>query len=160
MKFGNYEINEDVLYSKNHMWVRRLDGNLFGVGITDYARKALNNIIHIEILPKGTDVKAGDVIGEVEASKAVIDITSPLNGRISGVNEKLIANPSLINQDPYCWILEMTVKDADDEVRGLMSPQQYYDALQKYTIDIYAAGYIPKSSLKYVERKLRKGGKR
>jgi glycine cleavage system H protein len=96
------------------------------VGITDFAQAALGDIVYIQLPKVGDTVKADAVCGEVESTKSVSEIYSPLSGKIVAVNESLNSQPEIINGDPYGsgWICEIEVADVAT-INGLLTAQQY-----------------------------------
>jgi glycine cleavage system H protein len=108
-------IPEDLRYSPEHEWVRQ-EGSTVRIGITDYAQDALGDIVFVDLPTVGSEVEAGGQLGEVESTKSVSEIYSPLAGVVTAVNESLTAGPEKINQDPYGegWLCEMELAtDAD-----------------------------------------------
>jgi len=101
----------DLKYTKEHEWVRETSANTFQVGITDFAQGALGDIVYIQLPKVGQNVKSGEVCGEVESTKSVSEIYSPLTGIVKSVNPALDTNPELLNQDPYAagWIAEIEI---------------------------------------------------
>ncbi len=91
---------EDLRYSRDHEWARRTDAAV-RVGITDYAQDALGDVVFVDLPVVGTEVSAGDVIGEVESTKSVSEIYAPVSGTVCEVNESLRSAPETINSDPY-----------------------------------------------------------
>jgi glycine cleavage system H protein len=150
-----YKIDKDALYSKNHIWIKKVKDNLFRIGISDFVQRSLSKIEHINTLPIGSKVKKGDTIGEVEALKHIIDIISPITGYIININKEIMNDPELITHDPYQWILEMEAKQ-EEEIESLMSSQRYLNALIKCEIDIFTASFLNKFSLRYVKKRLEK----
>ena len=64
---------DDVKYSKSHEWLK-VEGNMAIVGITDFAVKALNDLVYVD-LPEVEDLtEKGHPFAEVESVKAVADI--------------------------------------------------------------------------------------
>jgi len=114
----------DLKYTKEHEWIREKDATSFQIGITDFAQGALGDIVYIQLPKVGQSVKTGEVCGEVESTKSVSEIYSPLTGTITSVNEALDANPELINQDPYSagWIAEISVTESATD---LLSSTEY-----------------------------------
>ncbi len=104
-------IPADLKYTKEHEWVRESSATTFQIGITDFAQGALGDIVYIQLPKVGQSVKAGEVCGEVESTKSVSEIYSPLTGIVKSVNPALDANPELLNQDPYTagWIAEIEI---------------------------------------------------
>ena len=114
---------DDLKYTAEHEWVRtpgEADGSV-RVGITDYAQDALGDIVYVQLPEVGTSVTAGDAIGELESTKSVSDVYSPVTGEVVARNESLDATPELVNTDPYGdgWLFEVVVSDGGAAVETL-----------------------------------------
>jgi glycine cleavage system H protein len=98
----------DLKYTAEHEWVRVV-GDHLRIGITDYAQEALGDIVFVTLPAVGTELTAGQSLGEVESTKSVSDVYAPLAGTITARNEALDANPELVNSDPYGegWMIEL-----------------------------------------------------
>ena len=107
---------EDLKYSTEHEWVRTGNASTVRVGITAYAADELGDIVFVSLPAVGETVEAGDACGELESTKSVSDIFSPVAGVVSGVNPLLEANPESINADPYGdgWLFELELGDEAD----------------------------------------------
>ena len=107
---------EDLRYSTEHEWVREGNGNTVRVGITDYAAEQLGDIVYVSLPTVGEDVAAGDACGELESTKSVSDVFSPLSGVVTAVNDALVDSPEVINADPYGdgWLYELELTDDSD----------------------------------------------
>jgi len=118
-------IPQELRYTKEHEWISGA-GPVVKVGITDFAQAALGDIVYIQLPKVGDTVKADAVCGEVESTKSVSEIYSPLSGKIVSVNESLNSQPEIINGDPYGsgWICEIEVADVS-AINGLLTAQQY-----------------------------------
>ena len=105
-------IPEDLRYSTDHEWVRLEDGRV-RIGITDYAQDALGDVVFVDLPEVGRTVDAGESIGEVESTKSVSDIYSPVAGTIQEVNADLADSPERLNDDPYGegWIVVVEPRD-------------------------------------------------
>jgi glycine cleavage system H protein len=88
-------------YAENHEWVRLEDDGMVVVGISDYAQDALGDIVYVDLPEVGRTVDAGEGFAEVESTKSVNDVYSPVAGEITAINEALFDTPELVNQDPY-----------------------------------------------------------
>ena len=108
----------ELKYTKDHEWIREKSSTTFQIGITDFAQGALGDIVYIQLPKVGEVVKSGAVCGEVESTKSVSEIYSPLTGTISAVNPDLDKAPELINQDPYGagWIAEIEISESPEEL--------------------------------------------
>ncbi|MDE6555746.1 MAG: glycine cleavage system protein H, partial [Duncaniella sp.] len=79
-------------YSPTHEYAR-VEGNIALIGITDYAQKALGNVVYVDMPEMGDDVTAGEDFGAVESVKAASDLIAPVSGAVVEINEQLIDNP-------------------------------------------------------------------
>jgi glycine cleavage system H protein len=106
-------IPEDLRYTEAHEWVRDLGDGVVRVGITDHAQSQLGDVVFVQLPAVGDEVTAGAAVGEVESTKSVSDIYSPVVGTVSAVNDALDANPELINSGPYeaGWMFEIRLAD-------------------------------------------------
>jgi glycine cleavage system H protein len=119
------KIPADLLYTKEHEWIRQEDG-IVRVGITDYAQEELHEVVMVELPAGGTPVKANEVFGTVDSVKATSELFSPVSGEVVEMNEKLEEAPELVNNDPYGEGWMITIKPSDpDEIKGLMKPDAY-----------------------------------
>ena len=119
------DVPEDLRYTKDHEWIR-LEGNVATVGITDYAQDALGDVVYVAPAEVGNAVEAGANVAEVESTKSVSEIYSPLGGRVIARNELLDDQPELVNQQPYGdgWMFRVDVSDLD-VIQTLMDAAQY-----------------------------------
>jgi glycine cleavage system H protein len=117
-------IPADLKYSKEHEWIKSEAANSAKVGITDYAQAALGDIVYVQLPKVGQEVKAGAVCGEVESTKSVSEIFSPLTGKVTAINSDLEKSPELINQDPYGagWIAQIEFAATPED---LLSAEEY-----------------------------------
>src|SRR5579862_8303048 len=120
-------VPEELRYTPEHEWVA-IEGTTASVGITDYAQRALGDVVYVSVPAPGTRVSAGEPCGEVESTKAVSDVWSPVNGEVTEVNPDLSDDPGLDNSDPYGagWLMRITL-DAGTEPAGLLTAAQYAD---------------------------------
>ncbi len=104
----------DLRYSKDHEWVRSTDDNNAVVGITDYAQDALGDVVFVDLPEVGSSVSVGDSIGEIESTKSVSDVYSPLTGTVVAVNSELLDAPEKVNADPYGegWMFTLELADS------------------------------------------------
>ena len=115
-------IPDDRRYTANHEWLKT-DGDVATVGITAYAASALGDVVFVGLLAVGSRLAAESVCGEVESTKSVSDLYSPVSGELVAVNDAVVANPSLVNSDPHGngWLFKVRV----DEEGALITPVDY-----------------------------------
>lgn len=116
-------VPEDLKYSTEHEWVR-VEGEIASFGITHFAQESLGDIVFVSLPKVGTSLSAGDVCGEVESTKSVSDIYSPVSGIVLRINTDLDSAPETVNSDPYNagWMVEVSVANG---VSGLLSAAEY-----------------------------------
>ena len=117
------EVPNDRRYTKDHEWARDDDGRLV-VGITDYAQDQLGDVVFVGLPEPGTEVEANQPLGEVESTKSVSDVYSPVSGKVLEKNPEVEQNPELINSDPYGrgWLVSIEPSGSLD---SLMSSEEY-----------------------------------
>ncbi|CAG8475997.1 5411_t:CDS:2 [Paraglomus occultum] len=117
-------------FTEDHEWVE-IHGNIGTVGITDYAQKALGDVVYVELPKVGTVIEKADVIGAVESVKAASDIYAPASGKITKVNESLSENPGLINKSPEneAWLCKI----------NLSTPKELDELMDANAYDAYCA---------------------
>jgi len=127
-----YNIPRELYYSKEHEWIL-VKKDHATVGITDYAQKALHEIVYVELPKVGSRLKQTQSIGAVESVKAVSQVFTPITGEVVEVNEKLAENPELLNKDPYNdgWIMKVRATSLKKDLEKLMTAQQYAEYIKK-----------------------------
>ncbi len=126
------ELPGDLLYTKDHEWLRREDDGTVTIGITDHAQAALGDLVYVELPEEEQDVEEGGEMAVVESVKAASDVYAPIGGVVVAVNEDLADDPEKINADPYGdgWIVRMQPSGDIDEGE-LMSPDDYQQLLDE-----------------------------
>lgn len=125
------EIRDQLVYSEEHEWVSKVEGQTIRIGITDYAQSQLGDIVFVEFPEAGAAVTAGDSVGTIESVKTVSELYSPVTGTVTKVNESLVDQPELLNEEPYDggWIIEVEVDGSLEEAFGNLLTADAYRAL-------------------------------
>ena len=116
----------ELKYSAEHEWVATDGPGPAGIGISVVAADALGDIVYVDLPEVGAAVTAGETCAEVESTKSVSDLIAPVTGEVTEVNAAVVADPALINSDPYGagWLFRVAV-----ESKGpLLSVQEYASA--------------------------------
>jgi glycine cleavage system H protein len=118
-------VPEDLFYSEEHEWVR-VEDDVAIVGITDFAQDQLGDIVYVDLPEVGSTIDVGSVVGELESTKSVSDVYSPVSGEVIAVNPELEGSEELINSDPYGegWLFKVRL-GAGEPTEGLLSAEQY-----------------------------------
>ena len=108
------EFPEELRYTKEHEWARAEGEGRVRVGITDYAQDALGDVVYVDVPEVGTAVEGGKPFGEVESTKSVSDVYSPVSGTIVERNPLVDERPELVNEQPYGdgWLVVIDPGDA------------------------------------------------
>jgi glycine cleavage system H protein len=115
---------EDLRYARSHEWVR-IEGDIGTIGITDHAQKELGEIVYLELPEVGHGYNADEEFGTVESVKAVSELFIPISGEVVAVNKTAMAEPGIVNDDPFGdgWLIK--VKLTTDEASRLLTAEQY-----------------------------------
>ncbi|HEY6567762.1 MAG TPA: glycine cleavage system protein GcvH [Actinomycetota bacterium] len=119
------EFPDDLRYTKDHEWAR-VEGNRARVGITDFAQDSLGDVVYVDLPDVGAQVTADQAFGEVESTKSVSDVFSPLSGTLVERNPLIDDHPELVNEQPYGdgWLVVIELADAS-QVDRLMGAEAY-----------------------------------
>ena len=116
---------DDRVYSDTHEW-HKPEGDEVTIGLTQFAADSLTDVTYVEMREPGTEVAAGESVGEVESVKTTSDVYSAVAGVIAAVNEKLADDPGLVNTDPYGdgWLVRIKASDVSG-LSGLKDAAAY-----------------------------------
>ena len=119
------EFPDDVRYTKEHEWAR-IEGARVRVGITDFAQDALGDVVYVDLPEVGARVQAHQPLGEVESTKSVSDVYSPVAGAIVERNVLIEERPELVNEQPYGdgWLVVIEPTDLE-QVSSLLDAEAY-----------------------------------
>ncbi len=95
-------------YTTEHEWLL-VEGSVATVGITAYAAEKLGDIVFVDLPKVGSTVAEGKVVGEIESTKSVGELFAPVNGTVLESNDAVVANPELVNGDPFGagWLIKV-----------------------------------------------------
>ncbi|MDQ5983549.1 MAG: Glycine cleavage system H protein [Eubacteriales bacterium SKADARSKE-1] len=117
------KILKDLMYTKTHEWIKMTGDKKAKIGLTDFAQDSLGSLVFVNLPEVGDEVSKDDSFGDVESVKAVSDVFSPVNGKVSAINEELLDSPEKINESAYdAWLIE--VEDIEEN-KDLLTPEQY-----------------------------------
>ena len=120
------ESPENLKYLSTHEWVKLEDDGTVTVGISDHAQDLLGDIVFVELPEVGQELGAEEEAAVVESVKAASDIFSPIGGKVTEINEKLLDEPDLVNGSPYedGWFFKMQPVDLES-LKSLLSSEEY-----------------------------------
>ncbi|MGW4459846.1 glycine cleavage system protein GcvH [Streptomyces albidoflavus] len=109
---------QQLRYSKEHEWLSAAEDGVSTVGITEYAAGALGDVVYAQLPEVGDTVTAGETCGELESTKSVSDLYSPVSGEVTEINEDVVNDPSLVNTAPFegGWLFKVRVSEEPDDL--------------------------------------------
>lgn len=120
---------QQLRYSKEHEWLSGAEDGVSTVGITEHAANALGDVVFVQLPEVGATVAAGETCGELESTKSVSDLYSPVDGEIAEINEDVANDPSLVNSAPFegGWLFKVKTSGEPAE---LLSADEYAAFIQ------------------------------
>lgn len=124
----SHEVPDNLLYTLNHEWLRRDEASPdeATVGITDFAQDQVGDVVYLDLAGEGDEVTAGERCGEIESTKTVCDLYSPVSGEVIATNGELEDQPELVNKSPYDegWMIRVRIAD-EAELGSLLDAAAY-----------------------------------
>lgn len=119
-------IPAELRYSKDHEWIKVIEGGEALVGITDFAQGELGDIVFVDVSTVGEVIGAHEVFGSIEAVKTVSDVFLPVSGEILELNAEVDADPALVNKEPYegGWLVKIRMENPA-ELEDLLTAEEY-----------------------------------
>lgn len=117
-------MSAELLYSKDHEWVRVESDGVAVIGVTDYAAEQLGDVVYVDLPEVDGEITAGTEMGEIESTKSVSDLFSPINGTVTEINDAVVDTPELVNSSPFDegWLIKVSF----DALPGdLLSAEDY-----------------------------------
>jgi len=119
------KLPDNLRYSADHEWAAE-EGDLFKIGISDYAQDQMGDVVFVELPEIGAVVEKGEEFGTVESVKAVSELYLPMSGEVMEINAELEDSPELVNEDPYEGGWMVKIKATDPNQFGQMMDRQAY----------------------------------
>ncbi|MFI5999871.1 glycine cleavage system protein GcvH [Streptomyces sp. NPDC051366] len=115
---------QQLRYSKEHEWLSTAEDGVATVGITEFAANALGDVVYAQLPEVGETVTAGDTCGELESTKSVSDLYSPVTGEVVESNQDVVDDPALVNTAPFegGWLFKVRIAE---EPADLLSADEY-----------------------------------
>ncbi len=117
---------DELRYSKDHEWVRIAEDGSAVIGVTDFAAGQLGDVVYVDLPPDvGDSSRRGTEMGEIESTKSVSDLFSPIDGTVLSVNQDVVDSPELVNASPFDkgWLITASFDELPPE--DLLSAEEY-----------------------------------
>ncbi|MFJ9337663.1 glycine cleavage system protein GcvH [Streptomyces sp. NPDC101733] len=115
---------QQLRYTKEHEWLSDVEDGVATVGITEFAANALGDVVYAQLPEVGENVTEGETCGELESTKSVSDLYSPVSGEVVAANQDVVEDPSLVNSAPFegGWLFKVRISD---EPKDVLSAEEY-----------------------------------
>ncbi|WP_371618010.1 glycine cleavage system protein GcvH [Streptomyces sp. NBC_00454] len=115
---------QQLRYSKEHEWLSGAEDGVSTVGITEFAANALGDVVYAQLPEVGDTVTAGETCGELESTKSVSDLYSPVTGEVVEANQDVVEDPALVNTAAFegGWLFKVRITE---EPADLLSAEEY-----------------------------------
>lgn len=129
--------NPEVFFNENECWAYVI-GNRARIGVTDFVQQNLSDILYFTPPDIGAEIDQFGEAGEIESSKSIFELISPVSGKVIFINETLVQKPELINENPYelGWIAELELTDFEGDKELLVSFDKYFEIMKKKVEDL------------------------
>ena len=136
MKFQEYDVPDDLLYHKEHHWLRK-EGDHYALGVTEFAAKLAGDITYVDMPSEGDRVSLDKPFGTMESGKWVGKLYGPFDGEIVEVNSEVSDDATIINKEPFGkgWIVKVKPKDPS-QLSKLLNPTDYIEVMKKKLAEI------------------------
>ena len=120
----------ELRFTKDHEWIRVGDGDVYEIGISDYAQGQLGDVVFVELPEIGKKIAKGGQAAVVESVKAASDVYSPVAGEVVAINDALTGDPGLVNKEPTGagWFFKMKLDDLS-VLDQFMDEDEYQDLI-------------------------------
>jgi len=136
MKFQEYDVPDDLLYHKEHHWLRK-EGDHYTLGVTEFAAKLAGDITYVDMPSEGDRVSLDKPFGTMESGKWVGKLYGPFDGEIVEVNSEVSDDATIINKEPFGkgWIVKVKPKDPS-QLSKLLNATAYIEVMKKKLSEI------------------------
>ena len=116
---------EHLRYTAEHEWIA-VSGDIATIGVTAFAAEQLGDIVFVGLPALGDAVTAGAICGELESTKSVSDLYSPVSGSVAEVNAGVVDDPALVNSAPFDggWLFRVRLGSLPSD---LLSASEYVE---------------------------------
>lgn len=116
-----FNVPAGVFVSPDHVWVRIEMTGEVRVGVDDFARKTFGPVDTIVPPRTGRVVRSGETLFSLKQGSQRVDFASPVNGRVSAVNDELEVHPDYVEINPYevGWIARIEVDNLSSDLESM-----------------------------------------
>ncbi len=129
--------NPEIYFNENDCWAYVI-GNRARIGVTDFVQQNLSDILYVTPPSIGAGIDQFGEVGEIESSKSVFELVSPVSGKVISINETIEQKPELVNENPYesGWVAELELTDFESDKELLIGFDKYFEMMKKKVEDL------------------------
>ena len=129
--------NPEVYFNENDCWAY-VTGNRARIGVTDFVQQNLSDILYFTPPEIGDEIDQFGEAGDIESSKSVFELISPVSGKVVTINEELVQKPEMINENPYeeGWMAEIELTDFESDKELLIGFEKYFEIMKRKVEDL------------------------
>jgi len=126
-------IPQGVFHSKNHTWAFLEKNGDAKVGLDDLLIHLTGEVKVRSLKNTGELINKGDLLLEVDQNGKLLQVFSPISGKILNSNDDLTTNPELINEDPCGngWVYRIKPSNWKTETQNYYLAEEAIDWSKK-----------------------------
>jgi len=121
-----FRVPEHLFYHPGHAWARTEGSGVITVGLDDFAQQLVGPIESVSVPEPGGHLSRGVPAWTLKAGGKAVPMLSPISGTVVDVNRDALANPLLVNDDPYDkgWLLKVRPPRLGMSTSGLVTGER------------------------------------
>lgn len=127
------KIPQGVYHSQNHTWAFMEKNGEAKVGLDDLLLHLTGEVKVLTSKNADEIINKGDLFFEIDQNGKVLQVFSPISGKIVNYNDSISQNPALLNEDPYGdgWIYKIKPSNWKVETSSYFLAQEATDWSKK-----------------------------
>jgi len=133
-------VPEALHYHPGHSWLLRERKHVVRVGADEFAAALAGQMAKVELPKPGQWLRQGQKAWTFYRNGEKAEMVSPIEGEVLEVNPEVLAEPSLIREDPYGrgWLVTVYVPDEENTARNLLPTKLVRDWMRDAVERLYA----------------------
>ncbi|MDX1583406.1 MAG: glycine cleavage system protein H [Thermoanaerobaculia bacterium] len=117
-----FSVPDWLYFHPGHAWAERVDDHRVRVGMDEFAHRLVGPLDALHLPRPGDQIEVGDDGWWIEADGHVLPVLSPVTGKVTAVNEKVVLAADRFGETPYVdgWLLEVEVPSLKAALRNLL----------------------------------------
>jgi glycine cleavage system H protein len=119
---GWFILPDEYCFHQGHSWAIPEDEYVVKVGMDDFAHRLLGRPDAVELPGLGTRLLQGERGWAITVGSTSVEMLSPVDGEVVGVNYRVVDSPEILCEDPYDrgWLLKVRVPEQKRNQKNLL----------------------------------------